>query len=207
MAFKDNKSKYVEHLVTKWLSLSFLGSHMNLPPEEVLSLVISRLSDIPSRLLHLLNIMCRRVMLAQLDADQITRINSKVQNIEVICPVIEGQMTKWIEILLVSERKLRERHISFSFSAVKTAMSHLEEPPSQPGRWYPVGLAQMEQWVALNQEHIRDQLKFIVSKVTHEKRYCDNFISLPLFQGTFYTRLKTDNTSEMWYCGLEVGTD
>jgi len=174
---------------------------MNLPPEEVLSRVISRLSDIPSRLLHLLNIMCRRVMLAQLDADQITRINSKVQNIEVVCPVIEEQMIKWIEILLVSERELRERHIGFSFSAVKTAMSHPEEPPSQPGRWYPVGLAQMEQWVALNQKHIRDQLKFIVSKVTHEKRYCDNFVTLPLFQGTFYTRPK------MWYCRLEVGID
>ncbi|RHN56853.1 putative transcription factor WD40-like family [Medicago truncatula] len=206
LAFKDNKSKYVEHLVIKWLSLSFLGSHLNLPAEEVLSRVISRLSDIPSRLLHLLNIMCRRVMLAQLDADQITRINSKVQNIEVVCPVIEEQMTKWIEILLVSERELRERQIGFSFSAVKTAMSHLEEPPAQPGRWYPVGLAQMEKWVALNQEHVRDQLKFIVSKVTHEKRYCDNFVTFPLFQGTFYRRLKTDNTSEMWFVTKRCST-
>ncbi|XP_012575561.1 uncharacterized protein [Cicer arietinum] len=169
LAFKDNKSKYVEHLMIKWLSLSFLGSHTNLPPEEVLSRVFSRLSDIPSRMLHLLNIICRRVMLAQLDADQITRINSKVKNMEEVCPVIEEQMTKWIEILLHSERELRERLIGFTFSAIQTSVFHLETP-SQPGRWYPVGLAQMEQWIALNQEHIRDQLKFIASKVTQGKR-------------------------------------
>nr|XP_004514875.1 uncharacterized protein LOC101495433 isoform X3 [Cicer arietinum] len=168
LAFKDNKSKYVEHLMIKWLSLSFLGSHTNLPPEEVLSRVFSRLSDIPSRMLHLLNIICRRVMLAQLDADQITRINSKVKNMEEVCPVIEEQMTKWIEILLHSERELRERLIGFTFSAIQTSVFHLETP-SQPGRWYPVGLAQMEQWIALNQEHIRDQLKFIASKVTQGK--------------------------------------
>ncbi|XP_045786388.1 uncharacterized protein LOC123881706 isoform X1 [Trifolium pratense] len=169
LAFKDNKSKYVEYLVIKWLSLSYLGSRTNLPPEEVLSRVISRLSDVPSRLLHLLNIMCRRVMLAHLDADQITTINSKDHNLEGVCPVIEEQMSNWIKILLGSERELRERHVGFSFSAVKTTKSHLKAPPSQPGHWYPVGLAQMEQWVALNKEQIRDQLKLIASKVTHGK--------------------------------------
>ncbi|MCI07031.1 transducin/WD40 repeat protein, partial [Trifolium medium] len=49
--------------------------------------------------------------------------------------------------------------------------SHLKATPSQPGRWHPVGLAQMEQWVALNKEQIRDQLKLIASKVTHGKRF------------------------------------
>ncbi|CAL5189916.1 unnamed protein product [Lathyrus oleraceus] len=169
-AFMDNNSKYVEQLVIKWLSLSFMESPTNLPPEEVLSRLISRLSDIPSRLLHLLNILCRRVMLAKLDPDQITKINSKVQNVEGVCPVIDGQMTKWIEILLGSERELRERHVGFSFSAVKTTKSHLKSTPSKSGRWHPSGLKQMEQWVVLNQEHIRDQLKFIVPKVTREKR-------------------------------------
>ncbi|XP_061365265.1 uncharacterized protein LOC133308636 isoform X2 [Gastrolobium bilobum] len=172
LAFKDYKLKYVEHLLIKWLSLSFLGSHIDLPPEQVLSLVSSSLSNIPSRLLHLLNIICRRVILAELDGDQITRIYSKTQNVEGVCSTMEKEVTKWIEILLSSERELRGRLVGFSFSALRTSMSHSEATPSQPGRWYPVGLAQMEQWIALEQEHIRDQLKFIASEVTHQKRYC-----------------------------------
>lgn len=172
LAFKDNKSKYVEHLVIKWLSLSFLRCNVDLSPENVLSCVSSSLSDVPSRLLHMLNIICRRVMLAELDADQMTRIDSKVQNLEGVCPVMKKQVTKWKEIHLRSERELRERLVGFSFSALQTSMSHPEATSSQSGCWYPARLAQMEQWVALDQEHISDQLKSIASKVTREKRYC-----------------------------------
>ncbi|RDY03369.1 hypothetical protein CR513_13056, partial [Mucuna pruriens] len=169
LAFKDNNSKYTEHLLIKWISSSFLQLHMDLPPEKVLSAVSSSLSDIPSRLLHLLNVICRRVMLAELDADQINGINKKVQKLERVCLAMEKQITKWIEILLSSERELRERLVGFSFSAFRTSMSN-PETTSQPG-WYPVGLAQMEQWISLDQEHLRDQLKVIASEVTHEKRF------------------------------------
>ena len=172
LAFKDSMSKYVEHLLIKWLSLSFLRCHMDLPTEKVLSDVSSSLSGIPSRLLHLLNIICRRVMLAELDADQITRINSKVQNSEGEGPAMEKQLTKWIEILLSSEEQLRERLVGFSFSAFRTSMSHPGSTPSQAGHWNPVGLEQVEQWIALNQDHVHDQLKFIASEVTNDKRYC-----------------------------------
>ncbi|KAJ1409927.1 WD40/YVTN repeat-like-containing domain superfamily [Sesbania bispinosa] len=113
----------------------------------------------------------KRVILAKLDDDQITRINSKVQNLEEVCPATEKQFTRWKEILLSSERELRERLVGFSFSAFRTSMSHPEATPSQNGCWYPVGLAQMEQWIALDQEHVRDQLKSIASEVTHEKRF------------------------------------
>ncbi|KAI5402159.1 hypothetical protein KIW84_066567 [Lathyrus oleraceus] len=41
-AFMDYNSKYVEHLVIKWLSLSLMESPTNLLPEEVLSRLISR---------------------------------------------------------------------------------------------------------------------------------------------------------------------
>lgn len=169
LAFKDNNSEFAEHLLIKWIS-SFLQLHMDLPPEEVLSAVSSSLSDLPSRLLHLLNIILRRVMLAEVDADQITGINKKVQKLERECPAMEEQITKWIEILLSSERELRERLVGFSFSAFRTRMSD-PETTSQPGCWYPVGLAQMEQWIALDQEHLHDKLKFIASEVTHEKRF------------------------------------
>ncbi|XP_027366497.1 uncharacterized protein LOC113872844 [Abrus precatorius] len=170
LAFKDNNSKYLERLLIKWISSTFLPSHIDLPPEKVLPLVSSSLADISSRLLHLLNIICRRVMLAELDADQITRTNRKVQNLEGSCPAMEKEIAKWKEILLSSERELRERLVGFSFSAFQTNMSHPETDPSQCG-WYPVGLAQMEQWIALDQEHLREPLKSIASKVTHEKRF------------------------------------
>ncbi|KAK7392844.1 hypothetical protein VNO78_21294 [Psophocarpus tetragonolobus] len=169
-AFKDNNSKYAEHLLIKWISSSILQLDMDLPPEKVLSFFSSSLSDISSRLLHLLNIICRRVMLEDLDADQIFGINKKVQKLERICPAMEKQTTKWTEILLSSERELRERLVGFSFSAFPTSMSYPETTP-QPGCWSPVGLPQMEQWIALDQKHLRDQLKVIASEVTHEKRF------------------------------------
>ncbi|XP_057418381.1 uncharacterized protein LOC130712569 isoform X2 [Lotus japonicus] len=172
LGFKDNKPKYVENLLITWLSLSFLGSHVDLPLETVLSRVSSSLSNVPSRLLHLLNIICRRVVLAELEADQITGINSKIRNLEGACPATEKKITTWIEILLSSERELRERLVGLSFSAFQNGLSSPPEAtPSQPGCWYPVGLAQMEKWIALDQEHVREQVKFIASNVTHEKRF------------------------------------
>lgn len=169
LAFKDSNSEFVEHLLIKWISSSFLQLHMDLTPENVLSAVSSSLSDIPSRLLHLLNIICRRVILADFDANQITAINNKVQKLERACPAMEKQIMKWIEILRISERELRERLVGFSFSSFQTNKSNPETTP-QPGCWYPYGLAQMEQWIALEQEHLHDQLKVISSEVTHEKR-------------------------------------
>ncbi|KAL5137529.1 hypothetical protein HKD37_10G027882 [Glycine soja] len=169
-AFKDNNLKYAEHLLIEWISSSFLQLDMDLSPEKVLSFFSSSLSDIPSRLLHLLNIICRRVMLAELDADQITGIYKKFQKLEEVSPAMEKQITKWTKLLLNSERELRERLVGFSFSAFQTSMSN-PETNFKSGCWYPVGLAQMEQWIALDQEHIHDQLKVIASEAKHEKRF------------------------------------
>ena len=171
LAFKKHNLQYVEHILTKWLSVSFLGSYMDLPLDKVLSLVSSSLFDIPSRLLHLLNIICRRVMLAELDADQINGLNNKLQNWEGLCPATENHLTKWIEILLNSERELRERLVSFSFSALITNMSCSEATPSQPGYWHPFGIAQMKLWAALNHDLVRDQLKALIPDATQGKRY------------------------------------
>jgi len=147
---------------------------MDLPSEKVLSFVSSSLSDIPSRLLHLFNIICRRVILAELDADQITGLTKKVEKLEKACPPMEKQITKWTEILLSSERELRKRLVGFSFYVFRTSMSN-PETSSQHGCWYPVGLAQMEQWIASDKEHLGDQFKAIASEVTHKKRYFLNF--------------------------------
>ncbi|KAG5052220.1 hypothetical protein JHK87_004418 [Glycine soja] len=69
-----------------------------------------------------------------------------------------------------SEKELRERLVGFSFSAFRTSMSNQEANPKS-GCWYPVGLAQMEQLIGLDQEHLRDQLKVIAPEVKHEKSF------------------------------------
>nr|XP_025633276.1 uncharacterized protein LOC112727639 isoform X5 [Arachis hypogaea] len=170
--FKVSMPRYVEHLLIKWISLSFPGFHTDLPSEKTLLQVSSSLSGVPSRMLHLLNIICRRVMLAQLDADEITRISSEVQNTKGECCSMDEQVTKWIAILGSSERELRERLVGFSFCASQTSKSRPGATPFQTGHWYPVGLAQMEQWIALNNDHVRGELKSIASEVTNEKSRC-----------------------------------
>ncbi|KAI9097638.1 hypothetical protein K1719_025409 [Acacia pycnantha] len=173
-AFKENDSIYVEHILIKWLSMSFLGSHTDLPADKVLSKVSSNLSDIPSRLLHLLNILCRRVMLSELEADQINTINNNLLNSGGSTLSKEKQITKWEEILLSSERELRERLTDFSFSAFLTNPSYAKATPSHPGHWYPFGITQMKQWVELDRDNAHDQLKVLASKVTNEKRLLSN---------------------------------
>ncbi|KAK4273836.1 hypothetical protein QN277_017155 [Acacia crassicarpa] len=169
-ALKENDSVYVEHILIKWLSMSFLGSHTDLPADKVLSKVSSNLSDIPSRLLHLLNILCRRVVLSELDADQINTINNNLLNSGESTLSKEKQITKWVEILLSSERELRERLTGISFSAFLANLSHAKATPSHPGHWYFFGITQMKQWVELDRDNARDQLKVLASKVTNEKR-------------------------------------
>nr|POF12247.1 hypothetical protein CFP56_41590 [Quercus suber] len=143
LAFKQTTSKFVEHILLKWLLSSYIGYNMDLSAEKILPLVSIRLSKINSRKLHLLTIICRRVMLSELKADQ---VNSEVQNLEVSHGAEGEQVTMWTELLRCSERELRER-------------------------LYPVGLAQLEHWVALNHERVQDQLKVLSSEVgRHEKR-------------------------------------
>jgi hypothetical protein len=169
LAFKQTASKFVEHIMLKWLSFSFMGSDVDLSAEKVLLHASRSLSKINSCHLHLLNIFCRRVMLSDLKADQ---INSKLQNLGGLCGAEGEQLTTWMELLFSSERELRERLLGFSFSAFKNLVSHSATTASQPRDWYPDGLAQMEQYVALNLEHVRDELKVLASEVLlHERRY------------------------------------
>ncbi|KAG6714350.1 hypothetical protein I3842_05G198700 [Carya illinoinensis] len=162
LAFKQTASKFVEHILLKWLSYSYTGSEVGLPAKKLLPCISASLSKINSRQLHLLNIICRRVMLLELKADQ---INRKLENLRGLSSAEGRQLTVWMELLFSSERELRERLLGFSFSASTSRMSHRATTASRPGYWYPIGLAQMERWVALNHDHGRDQLKALASEV------------------------------------------
>lgn len=180
LAFNHSKSEYVEHVLIKWLSISYVGSHVGLPAEEVLLCVSRSFSKFTSRQLHLLNIICRRIMLSEMKADE---INSKLLNLEGVHGAEEEQLSLWINLLLASERELRERLVGFTFSAFISLMP-ASAANSPSGNWFPVGLAQMEQWVELNHDHVQDQLKVLASEVgKQEGRY--TLIFYPLSCITF----------------------
>ncbi|KAA8533539.1 hypothetical protein F0562_031027 [Nyssa sinensis] len=158
MAFKQSSPNYVAHILNKWLVS--LGSQLGLPTANILSHASRFISKITSRQMHLLNIICRHVVLTKLKAD---KINSKQQNSEDLCG--SEELNLWMELLLSCERELRERLVDFSFSVVLSLMSHSLTNYCKLQYWHPVGLAQMEQWVTLNHDHVQDHLKLLASEV------------------------------------------
>ncbi|KAK9293100.1 hypothetical protein L1049_021085 [Liquidambar formosana] len=162
LAFKQSAPKYVEGILIKWLSISYVGSHLSPSTEEMLLHTSRIFQKITSRQLHLLNIICRRVVLSVLKAD---KINTKQQNLGGLYDAEEEQMTSWMELLLSSERELRERLVGFSFSAILSLVFQSATDFSRLGCWHPFGLAQMERWVALDHDHVQDQLKLLASEV------------------------------------------
>lgn len=153
LAFKQSAPQYVEHILAKWL-MSRVGTQLGLPIGKTLSQVSRLLSNLSSRQLHLFNIISRRLVLAELKADI---INSGQTNFGLIGA--EEDLALWMELLHSSERELRERLVAFSFLAISSSMS----ASSSNGDWHPVGLAQMEQWVACNVDRVQDHLKLLVA--------------------------------------------
>lgn len=162
LAFKQSAPKYVELVLVKWLSVSNVESHLGLSTGKILSHASRTFSNTTTRKLHLFNIICRHVVLSELKAD---KINCKQPNLEEFGGAEEEKLKLWMELLLCSERELRERLVGFAFSTVLGLMSSLAAKVYRAEGWDPVGLAQMEQWVALNYDHVQDQLKLLASEV------------------------------------------
>lgn len=162
MAFKHSTMESVESILVKWLSISYVGSHVGLSVEKVLSHISKTFSKISSRQLHLLNIICRRVILSELKADQ---INSNFHNLEELRCAEEEKLIMWIGLLSSCERELRERLVGCSISAFTSFMCHSASVSIQSVNLLPAGLAQMEQWVVLNHDHVSHQLRVLASEV------------------------------------------
>ena len=118
LAFKQFAPKYIEHVIAKWL-ISWGGTQLGLNIEETLSQVTRLLSKISSHRLHLLNIISRRVVLAELQADN---INCSRKNLGGVCGS-EQHLALWLELLLSSESELRGRLVAISLSAVLCLVS------------------------------------------------------------------------------------
>lgn len=177
LAFKQSAPKYVELILVKWLSISHAELHLGLSTGNISSHASRNFSNMTTRKLHLFNIICRRVILSELKADN---INSKQPNLQGFGGAEEENLQLWRELLLCSEKELRERVVGFTFCTVLGLMSNLAAQVSRPEGWDPVGLAQMEQWVALNSDRVKNQLKHLASEVGNlDKRYL--FVTLFLF--------------------------
>ncbi|XP_074380574.1 uncharacterized protein LOC141721532 isoform X2 [Apium graveolens] len=162
LAFKQFAPKYVDHILAKWLR-SFAGSNFGNSP---LQTVVSKcLSNISTRQLHLLNIIVRRVILADLKADKVNEENQSFSD-----GPAKGQMGLWMKLLKSSEKELRERLIYCSFSIIINLVSQSSENLSKLGYWQPAGLAQLENWVNSNHAHIRNSLKVLKSEVKKIKK-------------------------------------
>ncbi|CAN8254842.1 unnamed protein product [Cochlearia groenlandica] len=154
LAFKQSMPEFVELVITKWLSMSYLGFHADIPMEELVPKISKRFSAVPSRLLHILNVISRRVMLSELKTEEINR-------------KLQGQRTNnreetelWLKLLEESERELRERLVGLSFSAYLTSESSRgTDSPFTPG------LAQLQQWVEINHDIVHTQIKTLSAEV------------------------------------------
>ncbi|XP_021300458.1 uncharacterized protein LOC110428852 isoform X2 [Herrania umbratica] len=170
LAFKQSASHYVDHVLVKWLSLSLVDSHVEHSIEMILPHVCKSFSKAASRQLHLLNIICRRVLLSEMKADE---INSNLLNLGGLGEADftqDKQHNLWMELLSSSERELRERLVGLSFSAYKSIASNTASCSPEPGQWYPHGIPQMEQWVAHHNCDVHEQLKVLASEIRTCKR-------------------------------------
>ncbi|KAE8710737.1 SER/ARG-rich protein 34A [Hibiscus syriacus] len=167
LAFKLSAPSFVDHVLVKWLSILFADVHVKNSIGKILQHVCKSFCKAASRQLHLLNIICRRVILSELKADE---INSDLLNLGVDDANFaqDKLLNLWMELLSSSERELRERLVGFSFSAYKSLAS--SSSTSEPGYWYPLGIAQMEQWVANNNRHVHKQQKAAATKIKTYKR-------------------------------------
>jgi hypothetical protein len=113
-------------------------------------------------------------MLSDVKAEE---INCKV-NLGGSAAAKAEHLTLWIELLFSSEKELRERLVGFSLATFINRLSDSTTTFSRPGFWYPVGVEQMELWIALNHDRVRDQLKVLASEVRkRERRYSLPFCS------------------------------
>ncbi|MCL7029698.1 hypothetical protein MKW94_025537 [Papaver nudicaule] len=149
-ALEESTPKFAENILGKWLSSLFLDSNSGFPIDEILLHARNSLPKIHSLQIHLLNIIGRQLMLPELKVDTL----NKQDGLEELGTAENENHMLWLHLLTSSERQLRERLVTFSFTTVLSLASSSSTNNSEFGYWVPHGVAQMEQWVAINQGQI-----------------------------------------------------
>ncbi|XP_072957508.1 uncharacterized protein [Typha angustifolia] len=160
-AFKKSSTTFVENLLSKWISCWFSDDQPSVSVEKILLRVQSMLSKVCSRKIHLLNIICRRLMSTEMTAElhnwgqhNFNEINNNDKEID-----------SWNKYLVNSERKQQERLVALTFSTVLSRVACLSNEFSVDTCWFPVGVAQMEHWIVLNNEVVDNRLKVLRSEI------------------------------------------
>ncbi|CAN0903686.1 hypothetical protein LINGRAHAP2_LOCUS22694 [Linum grandiflorum] len=169
LGFKEPIPKYLDYILVKWLSTTFLGRYMDCPLCEIMRRVLNRLSEVSTRQLHLLNIIIRRVILSKLKAEE---INSTASD-DTAISIHDETLQFGFQTLFNSERELRERLVRLSFAAFSGSSGSNSATTSlsqKPESWSPSGVMQMQQWVTLNHGNVKDQLNVLASQVQKHTR-------------------------------------
>ncbi|MQM06345.1 hypothetical protein Taro_039166 [Colocasia esculenta] len=168
LALKQTAPGFVEQLLLNWLSSWCLDLPSGFTLENILFHVQSSLPKINNHQIHLLNIICRRLIFSEL----------KIEVPKSGEPYNEDKLNLWNELLIHSEKEMRVRLVCFSLGAALFLASRVSEASASNRKWLPVGVAQMERWVTINKELIEDRLLLLVLRVgelgERIKNVCDN---------------------------------
>lgn len=161
LTIQKSAPSFVQKVLLKWISSWLMDYQFSHSIKKILFQVQSMLSKISTCRLHLLIILCRRLMLGESKLDI---HHEEMHNFSTL-EGEEGGLHLWNEVLVNSERELQERFVSFSFKTVIRRASCSTALPAIDRSWCPVGVAQMERWVTINTALVHDQLKLLTSKV------------------------------------------
>ncbi|XP_044354555.1 uncharacterized protein [Triticum aestivum] len=150
---KKSAPTFLETLMHKWVPslLSYDQCDSIIISHRSRNYMISKAS---LRKLHLLNIVCRKVMLS--DHLQYSPGGEEGNN---------AATDLWTNLLVSSETELLERLLAFTFAAVLGRISYLRKGVSNDNRWFPVGIAQMDSWVSMNSGEVHNELKSLKSRI------------------------------------------
>uniref|UniRef100_A0A0E0N1B6 Transcription factor IIIC 90kDa subunit N-terminal domain-containing protein n=1 Tax=Oryza rufipogon TaxID=4529 RepID=A0A0E0N1B6_ORYRU len=151
--FKKSAPTFLETLMHKWVSGLF-SDDPHCASIDIPSHSIHSMSKVSSRKLHLLNIVCRKVMLS--DQPQYSPGAEKGNDV---------MADLWNNLLVRSERELQERLVAFTFAAVLNRTAYLLKGAPAENSWFPVGVAQMDSWASMNDGEVRDELKFLRTRI------------------------------------------
>uniref|UniRef100_A0A0D9YDQ7 Uncharacterized protein n=1 Tax=Oryza glumipatula TaxID=40148 RepID=A0A0D9YDQ7_9ORYZ len=151
--FKKSAPTFLETLMHKWVSGLF-SDDPHCASIDISSHSIHNMSKVSSRKLHLLNIVCRKVMLS--DQPQYSPGAEKGNDV---------MADLWNNLLVRSERELQERLVAFTFAAVLNRTAYLLKGAPAENSWFPVGVAQMDSWASMNDGEVRDELKFLRTRI------------------------------------------
>lgn len=160
--FRKTIPLFLENLLIKWISKWF-GLESVDSIEKILSHAGNMLSKISSRKLHLLNIICRRLMLIEAKASVPNGIQDKSSGLD------DDEKILWDNLLNKVEVELRQRLVAFSFGAVLSHAASSSSVTSDVTNWLPNGIVQMEQWLSINSDFVHPHLKLLGAKIKETK--------------------------------------